>query len=74
MSRLLPAVLLASLLALAGEARLLFAPVAAQAPAGGTVALTGARVIDGTGGAPLERARPSSSAAAESTRSVRRRR
>ena len=28
----------------------------AQAPGGGTVALTGARVIDGTGAAPLERA------------------
>jgi imidazolonepropionase-like amidohydrolase len=28
----------------------------AQAPAGGVVALTGARVIDGTGAAPLERA------------------
>jgi imidazolonepropionase-like amidohydrolase len=28
----------------------------AQAPAGGTVALTGARVIDGTGAAPLEQA------------------
>ena len=31
-------------------------PSLAQAPAGGTVALTGARVIDGTGAAPLEQA------------------
>ena len=31
-------------------------PAAAQAPAGGTLALTGARVIDGTGRAPFEQA------------------
>jgi imidazolonepropionase-like amidohydrolase len=31
-----------------------FQPPQAQAPAGGSVALTGARVINGTGGAPIE--------------------
>ena len=33
-----------------------FQPLLAQAPAGGTVALTGARVINGTGAQPLENA------------------
>jgi imidazolonepropionase-like amidohydrolase len=33
-----------------------FQPAAAQAPAGSSVALTGARIIDGTGAAPIENA------------------
>lgn len=33
-----------------------FQPLSAQAPAGGTLALTGARVINGTGAPPLEQA------------------
>src|ERR1700681_3285149 len=33
-----------------------FQPLLAQAPAGGAVAMTGARVIDGTGAQPLEKA------------------
>jgi hypothetical protein len=45
------AVLLGILLVWAG---LSFQPSLAQAPAGGTLALTGARVIDGTGAPPLE--------------------
>jgi len=45
------AVLLGTLLVWAG---LSFQSSLAQAPASGTVALTGARVIDGTGAAPLE--------------------
>ena len=49
----LAAMLLVTLLVLAGFS---FQPSLAQAPAGGTVALTGARLIDGTGGAPLEQA------------------
>ena len=44
--------LVASLL----PATLFFQPSLAQAPAGGIVALTGARLIDGTGRAPVERA------------------
>lgn len=46
-------VLLTALLVLPG---LTFEPPLAQAPAGGTVVLTGARLIDGTGRAPLEQA------------------
>ncbi len=49
----LAAVLLGTLLVVVGFS--LQSPLA-QAPAGGTVALTGARVIDGTGAAPLEQA------------------
>ena len=45
--------LLGTLLVLAGFA---FQPSLAQTPAAGPVALTGARLIDGTGGAPLEQA------------------
>jgi len=47
------AILLSTLLVLVG---LSFPSSLAQAPAGGTVALTGARVIQGTGAAPLEQA------------------
>jgi imidazolonepropionase-like amidohydrolase len=47
------AVLLSTPLLMAGIA---FQPSLAQAPAGGTVVLTGARLIDGTGRAPLEQA------------------
>ena len=49
----LAAILLSTLLVLVG---LSFPSSLAQAPAGGTVALTGARVIQGTGAAPLEQA------------------
>lgn len=56
MNRVLTAFALASLLALIGQPKLFFAPAAAQAPTSGTVVLTGARVIDGTGRAPLEHA------------------
>ena len=45
--------LLGTLLVCAGSS---FQSSLAQAPAGGTFALTGGRVIDGTGAAPLERA------------------
>jgi len=47
----LAAVLVGTLLVWAS---LSFQPSLAQAPAGGTIALTGARVIDGTGAPPLE--------------------
>ena len=53
LSRRLSAVPVATLLALAAFS---FQSSLAQAPAGGTVALTGARVINGTGAAPLEQA------------------
>jgi len=49
----LTAMLLGTLLVLAGFS---FQPSLAQAPAAGPVALTGARLIDGTGGAPLDQA------------------
>ena len=49
----LAAVLVATLLVVAGFSS---QGSLAQAPAGGVVALTGARVIDGTGAAPLEQA------------------
>ena len=49
----LAAVLVGTLLVVAGYSR---QGSLAQAPAGGAVALTGARVIDGTGAAPLEQA------------------
>ena len=49
----LATVLLGTLLVVAG---LSYQASLAQAPAGGSVALTGARVIDGTGAAPLEQA------------------
>jgi len=49
----LAAVLLSTLLVLAVFS---FQPSLAQAPAAGTVALTGARLIDGSGRAPLEQA------------------
>jgi imidazolonepropionase-like amidohydrolase len=49
----LAAMLLSTLLVLAGFS---FRPSLAQAPAAGPVALTGARLIDGTGSAPLEQA------------------
>jgi imidazolonepropionase-like amidohydrolase len=49
----LAAMLLGTLLVLAGFA---FQPSLAQTPAAGPVALTGARLIDGTGGAPVEQA------------------
>jgi imidazolonepropionase-like amidohydrolase len=55
MNRALTAFALASLLALTGVPTRVVAG-AAQAPAGGAVVVTGARVIDGTGRAPLERA------------------
>src|SRR5882672_5497505 len=48
----LAAVLLGTWLVWAGFS--VDSPLAQQAPAGGTIALTGARVIDGTGAAPLE--------------------
>jgi len=47
------AMLLGTALVLAGFA---FQPSLAQTPAAGPVALTGARLIDGTGGAPLDQA------------------
>ena len=47
------AMLLSTVLVLAGFA---FQPSLAQTPAAGPVALTGARLIDGTGGAPIEQA------------------
>jgi len=47
------AMLLSTVLVLAGFA---FQPSLAQTPAAGPVALTGARLIDGTGGAPLDQA------------------
>jgi len=47
------AMLLGTMLVLAGFA---FRPSLAQTPAAGPVALTGARLIDGTGGAPIEQA------------------
>ena len=46
----------ASILALLAAVALTSSRSVAQAPAGGPVALTGARVIDGTGRAPLEQA------------------
>ena len=49
----LAAVLLSTLLVVAAFS---FQPSLAQAPAAGTVVLTGARLIDGTGRAPLEQA------------------
>ena len=49
----LAAMLLSTLLVLAGFS---IQPSIAQAPAAGPVALTGARLIDGTGGAPIEQA------------------
>jgi imidazolonepropionase-like amidohydrolase len=49
----LAAVLLGTLAVWAG---LSYQPSLAQAPAGGTIAMTGARIIDGTGAAPLEQA------------------
>ncbi len=49
----LATVLLGTLLVVAGFS---YQASLAQAPAGGSVALTGARVIDGTGAAPLEQA------------------
>src|SRR5713226_4608499 len=55
MARLLkrPAASVAALLVFAAFS---FQSAHAQTPAGGTVAMTGARVIDGTGRAPLEQA------------------
>jgi imidazolonepropionase-like amidohydrolase len=53
MSARFAAMLLSTVLVLAGFA---FQPSLAQAPAAGPVALTGARLIDGTGGAPLDQA------------------
>jgi imidazolonepropionase-like amidohydrolase len=53
MSARLAAILLSTSLVLVG---LSFQSSLAQAPAGGTVALTGARVMNGTGAAPLEQA------------------
>jgi imidazolonepropionase-like amidohydrolase len=53
MSARLSAILLSTSLVLVG---LSFQSSLAQAPAGGTVALTGARVMNGTGAAPLEQA------------------
>ena len=47
------AIFAAALLALSGLA---LQPAAAQTPAGATIALAGARVIDGTGAAPIENA------------------
>jgi imidazolonepropionase-like amidohydrolase len=49
----LATILLSMLVVLAGFA---LQPSLAQGPAAGTVVLTGARLIDGTGGAPLEQA------------------
>ncbi len=56
MNRALTVFALASLLALIAEPRAFFAAAGAQAPTSGTVVLTGARVIDGTGRAPVEKA------------------
>src|ERR1700681_3134107 len=53
MTTRLTAVLLGTLTVLAGSS---YDSSLAQGPAGGTLALTGARVIDGTGRPPLEQA------------------
>jgi imidazolonepropionase-like amidohydrolase len=53
MKRMLPLLAFASIVTLSGEPGRFVAPAAAQSPAGGVVALTGARLIDGTGGAPI---------------------
>jgi imidazolonepropionase-like amidohydrolase len=53
MKRIVPSLAFASLISLCGESERLAAPAAAQSLGGGTVALTGARLIDGTGSAPI---------------------
>jgi imidazolonepropionase-like amidohydrolase len=50
---MLPLLALATNLSLSGAPAPFVAPIAAQSPGGGVVALTGARLIDGTGGPPI---------------------